>query len=114
MQCFKPQELTFEPPKPSMYNEPIKRISASAYNSAAFNERGNMYVWGSASDHKLGIGKNINTLDEPLYTEWKVDKSQFFTESGRPAVRHHLQFVDRNMKGKFPKGTQILSEMKAI
>ena len=114
MQCFEPQEILFEPPKPSQFNEPISRISAGSYNSAAFNERGNMYVWGSASENKLGIGKNINTQDEPLYTEWKVDKSQFFSESGKPAVRHHLQFVDKNMKGKFPKGTQILNEMKTI
>ena len=64
-----------------------------------------MYVWGSASEHKLGIGKNINTVDEPLYTEWKADKNGFFSESGKPAVRYQLQYVDRHMKGKFTKGT---------
>ena len=68
----------------------ISRISASAYNSAVFNEHHNMYVWGSATDYKLGNGKNINTQDEPLYAEWKADKTGFTCESGKPAVRYQL------------------------
>lgn len=47
-----------------------------------------MYVWGSAADHKLGIGKNISTVDEPMYAEWKAEKTGFYTETGKPAVRY--------------------------
>ena len=60
MQCYEPRELVFPSPKPSTFNEPISRIHASAYNSAAFNEHNNMYIWGSASDFKLGTNKILN------------------------------------------------------
>ena len=53
-----------------------------------------MYIWGSASDHKLGLGKVLSSVDEPLRAMWTAEKVGFYTESGKPAVRHQLHFVD--------------------
>ena len=114
MQCFEPQEIEFVSPKTPQFNEPIKRIAASGNNSAAFNEKNNMYVWGSASDHKLGIGKNINTQDDPIFCEWKVEKAGFYTETGKPAVRYQLSYIEQTKRKNLPRSTNIISQIKNI
>ena len=73
-----------------------------------------MYMWGSASDHKLGLGKNINTQDEPLLAEWKADKTGFYTETGKPAVRYQLSFIDQAKRANLTKDTAVLSQIKTI
>ena len=64
-----------------------------------------MYVWGSSADYKLGIGKTVSTVDEPLYVEWKAEKAGFYTETGKPAVRYQLTYIDQTKKAKLPKDT---------
>ena len=112
MQHFEPQELAFPSPRASEFNEPISRISASAYNSAAFNEHNHMYIWGSATDHKLGLGKVLTSVDEPLLAMWTTEKVGFYTESGKPAVRYQLHYLDPTDKNK--DVGPVISKMKAI
>lgn len=75
------------------FKEPIKRITASAYNSAAFNEEDNLYFWGSSTDHKLGLGKDIGSVEAPFRTDWRAEKVGFYTENGKPAIRYQLNNV---------------------
>ena len=98
----------------STFCEPISRISASGYNSAAFNEHDNLFVWGSGQDHKLGLGKACNTQDTPVYTEWKLEKTGFYNELGKAAMRYQLLFIDRTSPKKMAKEMEIVSQMKAI
>lgn len=47
-----------------------------------------MFIWGSAADGKLGLGKDAHgTVNEPLYADWHIEKTGFYTETGQPAVR---------------------------
>ena len=96
------------------FNEPISRISASSFNSAAFNEKNKMFFWGSANYHKMGIDKKLTTVDSPIFAEWKIEKTGFYTETGKGAMRHQLQFIDSSLKRALPKGTQILSSIRDI
>ena len=62
-----------------------------------------MYVWGSATDNKLGIDKkgiNLSTVDEPFLTDFRAKKVAFKTEIGTSAIRYQLQHYDKN---KFQK-----------
>lgn len=62
-----------------------------------------MYVWGSATDNKLGIDKkgiNLSTVDEPFLTDFRAKKVSFKTEIGTSAIRYQLQHYDKN---KFQK-----------
>ena len=112
MQHFDPQELTFPSPKAAEFNEPIARISASAFNSAAFNEHSHMYIWGSATDHKLGLGKVLSSVDEPLLARWTAEKVGFYTESGKPAVRYQLHFAESTDHSK--DAAPVVTKMRAI
>jgi len=50
-----------------------------------------MYVWGSATDNKLGIDKkgiNLSTVDEPFLTDFRAKKVAFKTEIGTSAIRY--------------------------
>jgi len=75
-------------PRRPTINELISRISASSFNSAAFNESNKMFMWGSANYHKMGINRKVTTIDSPIFAEWKVEKVGFYTETGKGAMRH--------------------------
>ena len=55
IQQAEPQQLRFD--NGTTFNEPIARLSASAYNSAAFNEHDNVWIWGGNQNYKLGVNK---------------------------------------------------------
>ena len=61
-------------PTYSGFNEPIARVSASAFNSAAFNENDNVWIWGGNQDKKIGANKTQTTIDSPIPCEWRVMK----------------------------------------
>ena len=64
----------------SGFNEPISRISASCYNSAAYTESSSLYVWGSGSDFKLGTKKTLEQ-EVPLQIDWQIEKESFMVEN---------------------------------
>jgi len=79
---YPPKEIFFSQSATPDSKDPITRITASAYNSAAFTKKEKMYVWGSAADDKLGIGKlgrNISAVDEPFLTDFRAKKVAFQT-----------------------------------
>lgn len=53
-----------------------------------------MFMWGSSSDDKMGILTKQTTVDQPIYAEWRVEKTGFYTETGKPAVRNQLHYID--------------------
>ena len=70
------------------FPEPIARISASSYNSAAFNEHDNMFVWGSPNYGKMGLYRDsVLTIDTPLYAEWDIRRATFEDETGNSYER---------------------------
>lgn len=68
-----------------------------------------MFFWGSANYHKMGIDKKVTTVDSPLFAEWKIEKTGFYTETGKGAMRHQLSFIEPSQRRNLPKGTEILS-----
>lgn len=53
-----------------------------------------MFMWGSATYHKMGLGKMLDTIDQPVQAEWTMEKAGFYTETGKPAMRNQLVWLD--------------------
>ena len=46
-----------------------------------------MFIWGSATEYKLGNNKAVHSVDDPLYAEFAIEKTGYYTQTGQPAVR---------------------------
>lgn len=66
LQLERPTQLTFETNQKEEHK--IARVSASGYNSAAFNEDDNMWIWGGTGRGKLGLNSTVRDQLDPIFT----------------------------------------------
>ena len=93
----------------------MKRISASAYNSAAFNDKDYLWIWGGTSRGKLGMAMIRDQL-EPLNLDYEVSNKP--VKEGISSVEidnwvHLEPFLDENKK-HHKYQTEYISEFQAI
>lgn len=50
----------------------ISRISASGYNSAAFNCEDNFWLWGGSGRGKMGLTSISKDYSEPTFVQFEV------------------------------------------
>ena len=73
-----------------------------------------MFMWGSAAYYKMGMGKTIGTVDQPTQSEWKIEKTGFYTETGSAAMRYSLSWLEPSRPLNYKKSSSTLSSIKAI
>jgi len=56
-------------------NEPIRRLSASSHNCAAFTENDHVYCWGQTSNGKMGTKEIERPIDRPKKMAWAISQN---------------------------------------
>ena len=70
---------------------PIAKISASGYNSAAYTANNKIYIWGSNSENKLGLGIDHKQVSTPTHVTYWAEKSAFVVDRNKGGYRYELQ-----------------------